>query len=317
MKRFLIQLSIAALSLSVLAPQAAYAKRFGGGNNVGMQRSMPPAKAPDTGSSFKPSPAAAPAAAGAGAAAAAAKPNRSWMGPLAGIAAGLGLAALMSHLGMGGLGGMGEMLMMVLMAAAAFMLVKMVLRRFAAQKSPQGLQFAGGAGTEQNPVSTAPGASTQNTGAWGAGTPGSLWSSSAAQTTTSPATGPSLSIPADFDTEGFERIAKLMFIRLQAANDTGDLTDLRAFTTNEMFATAKLDLQDRGDQTQQTDVVKLNAELLDVAQDATQQIVSVRFHGLIREEASMPTTTFDEIWHVVKPLDGHREWAIAGIAQRP
>ena len=38
-------------------------------------------------------------------------------------------------------------------------------------------------------------------------------------------------------------------------------------------------------------------------------------HGLIREERDAAAAPFDEIWHLVKPLDGSREWAIAGIAQ--
>jgi predicted lipid-binding transport protein (Tim44 family) len=55
--------------------------------------------------------------------------------------------------------------------------------------------------------------------------------------------------------------------------------------------------------------------VLDVATEADRQIVSVRFHGLIREEADAPAVPFDEVWHLVKPADGSREWAIAGIQQ--
>jgi predicted lipid-binding transport protein (Tim44 family) len=43
--------------------------------------------------------------------------------------------------------------------------------------------------------------------------------------------------------------------------------------------------------------------------------VSVRFHGLIREEPDSGTAPFDEVWHLVRPADGSREWAIAGIQQ--
>ena len=76
----------------------------------------------------------------------------------------------------------------------------------------------------------------------------------------------------------------MIFIRMQAANDSADLNDLRAFTTPEMFAAIKLDLQERGAKAQRTDVVRVDAEVLDVASEAERQIVSVRFHGLIREE---------------------------------
>ena len=120
-------------------------------------------------------------------------------------------------------------------------------------------------------------------------------------------------IPDDFDRVGFERIAKMIFIRMQTANDSADLNDLRNFTTPEMFAAVRLELQERGPAPQQTDVVKIDAEVLEVAEEATQQVVSVRFHGLIREEQDGAATPFDEVWHLVKPTDGSREWAIAGI----
>jgi predicted lipid-binding transport protein (Tim44 family) len=107
----------------------------------------------------------------------------------------------------------------------------------------------------------------------------------------------------------------MIFIRMQAANDTGDLNDLRAFTTPEMFAAVKLDLQERGSAAQTTDVVRIDAEVLDVATETDRQIVSVRFHGLLREEKDGVAAPFDELWHLVKPADGSREWAIAGIQQ--
>ena len=122
-------------------------------------------------------------------------------------------------------------------------------------------------------------------------------------------------LPPGFDTEAFERIAKMIFIRMQAANDTADLNDLRQFTTPEMFASVKLDLQERGSAAQQTDVVKIDAQVIEFATEAERQIVSVRYHGLIREEKDGVAAPFDEVWHLVKPVDGSREWAIAGIQQ--
>jgi predicted lipid-binding transport protein (Tim44 family) len=130
-----------------------------------------------------------------------------------------------------------------------------------------------------------------------------------------PAAAAASALPADFDRAAFERIAKLIFIRMQAANDKADLEDLRQFSTPEMFAVFKLELQDRGNAAQQTDVVQLAAEVLDAAQEAERQIVSVRYHGLIRELEGGAAAPFDETWHLVKPTDGSREWAIAGIAQ--
>jgi predicted lipid-binding transport protein (Tim44 family) len=62
-------------------------------------------------------------------------------------------------------------------------------------------------------------------------------------------------------------------------------------------------------------VAKVDAALVDFAQEGDQQIVSVRFTGLIREEAGAEAAPFDEVWHLVKPLDDSRSWAIAGIQQ--
>src|SRR5690606_11754437 len=81
---------------------------------------------------------------------------------------------------------------------------------------------------------------------------------------------------ADFDRDGFARQAKLNFIRLQAANDTGNVDDLREFTTPEVFAELQMQLSERGGAEQRTDVVELNAEVLDVAEEDGRYIVSVR-----------------------------------------
>ena len=91
MKKTLVMALFAGVLSFGMAPSDADARRIGGGGSAGMQRSLP-ARTPDA-LPAKPAPnAAAPATAGAAPAAAAAK--RSWMGPIAGLAAGLGIAAL-------------------------------------------------------------------------------------------------------------------------------------------------------------------------------------------------------------------------------
>jgi predicted lipid-binding transport protein (Tim44 family) len=320
-KRLLLSLAVVLCSVGFVASDVE-AKRLGGGSSSGMKRQTPPPQSPTpaqnaTPNQAAPTNAAAPTAA-AGAQAAA--PKRSWMGPIAGLAAGLGIAALLSHFGMGE--GLANVMTMLLIAAAAFFVIRFLLRRFgpgaakaAAAGGPNGMRLATAGGAPMSRAaepgwSSGPGA-TPGHGLAGAsaglGGAAGLGAASGAA-----AVG---HIPAGFDTAGFERIAKLIFIRMQAANDAGDLNDLRQFATPEMFATFKLDLQERGAAKQQTDVVQLEAEVVDVESTAEQQVVSVRFHGLIREEQDTGATRFDEVWHLVKPADGSREWAIAGIAQ--
>jgi predicted lipid-binding transport protein (Tim44 family) len=122
-------------------------------------------------------------------------------------------------------------------------------------------------------------------------------------------------IPADFDTAGFERNAKVNFIRLQAANDAGDLDDIRQFTTPEMFAELKMELADRGAVTQKTDVVSINANVIEVDEDADRYLVSVRFTGVIRDDSNEPDEAFDEVWHLMKSRQGNSGWVLSGIQQ--
>ena len=104
----------------------------------------PAAPAAATGSTTQKS--ATPAAAAAAPAAAAAKPSGAsrWLGPLAGIAAGLGIAAMLSHFGLGG--AMGDFLMVALLAAVAIVGVLFVIRMIRGSSAQPAAQGAG-AGT--------------------------------------------------------------------------------------------------------------------------------------------------------------------------
>ena len=82
-----------------------------------------------------------------------------------------------------------------------------------------------------------------------------------------------------------------------------------------MFAEIKLEIDERGRAPQQTDVVTLNADLLDVSEENRQYVASVRFHGAIREVEGAAPEAFDEVWHLAKPVDGSRGWVVAGIQQ--
>ena len=132
----------------------------------------------------------------------------------------------------------------------------------------------------------------------------------------SPSTGnvANSAVPAGFDVEGFLRQAKLNFIRLQAANDAGNLDDLKQFLAPEVFAEIQLQYEARGRSRQETDVQQLDAELLEVVTEGNLHVASVRFSGTIREDGGVPGG-FAEIWHLAKPLSGERGWQVAGIQQ--
>lgn len=275
MKRILLTVFALVLSVGVMLPEAE-AKRLGGGKSSGIQRSATPQAAA--------TPPASSAVAGQ-----AAKKN-SWLGPVAGLAAGLGLAALASSLGLGE--EFGNILMIALLVMAAFVVFRLLTRKRAAAPA---MQYAGmGAGGGSMPLSAPPAVGAAASGTSAAATP---------------------ALPAGFDAVGFVRQAKLNFVRLQAANDEGNLDDLREFVTPEMFAEVQLQLQERGNVTQRTEVVDLHAEIVECVEDAQRYLVSVRFRGLIREEKDAPPVAFDERWHLTKPVAGNRGWAVAGIQQ--
>lgn len=310
--------ALAGVTLSV-APIESEAKRLGSGRASGMQRQMPAKQADSSppAQNATPNQAAKPAqAAPANAAAptAAAQPaKRSWMGPIAGLAAGLGLAALASHFGFGD--ELANFMMIALLAVVAMVAIGWIMRRMRGAQ-PAGPQLAGaGAPLQGSPASAGLGGSQQAAGSPMAREAHGVFGG--AQPTGASAAGLGAAAasarPEGFDADGFTRIAKMIFIRLQAANDDANLDDLRKFTTPELFASLRLDLQERGQSSQQTDVMQLDAELVDTAQENGQWVASVRFSGLIREEVGQGAEPFNELWHLVKPLDGGREWAIAGI----
>ncbi|MEX8497368.1 MAG: Tim44 domain-containing protein [Leptothrix ochracea] len=320
MKTLLVTLSMAVAALTFgVAPQDAHAKRLGAGKPAGMQRQQtntPPAATPPTATPTPtPNPGATAGAATAGAGAAAAAGKRSWMGPLAGLAAGLGIAALMSHFGMGE--AFANVMMFALLAMVAVLAIGWLIRRFAkpasASTAVNGMQFAG-AGAHGNTMDTVPTWQTAPTPSAVAPSAPSAPAGTTTLASTTP-TGSLTALPADFDLAGFERIAKTVFIRMQAANDSGQVEDLRKFTTPELFASLRVDLQERGNIEQHTDVEELHTKIVDAAQEHDQQIVSVRFHGRLSERSQGQTTveSFAELWHFIRPMDGSREWAIAGI----
>lgn len=288
MKRFFFILTLVlGFALGVGQAEAA---RLGGGRSVGMQRQSVAPKPATPPSQATPAPAPASPAPTA-------PPKRNWLGPLAGLAAGLGIAALLSHFGLGE--GMANILMIALLVMVAVFIFKALFRR-----KPGETPFSA------RPVEPMPyanvGGSPQVAPAAPFSQPGSV------SATASDSTG---RIPAGFDTEAFLRVAKLNFIRLQAANDAKNLDDLREFVSPEMFAEIKMQMDERGHAPQQTDVVSLNAELLEVSTEQGRHVASVHFSGLISEVAGTAAAPFNEVWNLSKPVEGNKGWVVAGIQQ--
>ena len=304
----LLSFMIVALSLGLASLDADAARRFGGGGNLGKQRaaptqreSTPPSAAPAAPSQAAkpatPSPAATPPIA----------PKPSFMQRWGGLLAGLGIGVLLSSL----FGAqMGPIVGMLLAAVLGFLVIGFLMRLFMGRKQPAGTPAAtferrDEPAFDSTPASTA-GGRFSGIGARvsGAGTGNSV---TAANDASMVLGGP---------VEPFLRVAKTSFIRLQAANDAGDLDDVRDYTTPEMFAEIAMQVRDRGGAQQKTEVVSVDAAIADAAIEGDYAYASVRFWGLIREAPGANPEPFDEIWHVRRRANNPKDaWLIAGIQQ--
>ena len=296
-----LALAVVVLSLGMTAALDAEAKRLGGARSGGMQRqqvTQPATPANPAGGPAQAAPAAGAAAtAAAPAAAAGAAAKRSWAGPLAGLAAGLGLAALASYLGFGE--ALANIMLIALIAFAVMAVVGLVMRNRMARSATPAMAGAGAAS----------GGTGQPARPFGGTRIGSALSGLPAAHA-----GPA-AIPADFDAAGFARNAIAQFMALQSANDARDLQRLKDYLTPEMFELAREEVQARGDQPQQTEVFGLNAQVVEVVEEADRYIVSVRFTGSVRDQAGAVPEDLDEIWHLTKPRSGFGGWVVAGIQQ--
>jgi len=284
MKRVLIALS-ALFFTSVFVVDEAEARRLGGARSAGTQRQAAPDKPATPPAAQQAAPASTAAAAGTK------KPMSPWMGALAGLAAGLGLAWLLGD-------NLGSVMMAILLGLAAVVVVSLIARAFMKprpQSAPGNLQFAG-LGNET--VAAPP----PSQAAGGVAVP-------SFQSQFTP------KVPANFNAEAFLREAKKSFLALQVANDRGDISNIRELVTDEMYAHLKQDVDERRGARQHTDVVTLDASLLELVTESGMHLASIRFSGLIREEAGQAPQQFEEVWNLQKPEAGDAGWMLAGIQQ--
>jgi predicted lipid-binding transport protein (Tim44 family) len=274
----LLSIVISLLSLSLVAVDAD-ARRLGGGRNTGMQRSAPVEKqaAPKAPAQQQQAAPATPAQQPAGAS--------RWLGPLAGFALGAALFGLFLNNGLAGVLA-GLLLIGLIMAGLMY-----AVRALRGRTEERPLQYAGAGGTE--PAFTP--------------LPGGAGARSVAATTGG--------MPADFDTAGFLRHARLNFVKLQEAHDRKDLSTMRDFLAPDVYREIEADIRATGDTPQRTEVLTLEAEIVDVVEEAGSYVVSVHFSGTIREEAGQESAPLRETWHLEKPVNGRGGWMVAGIQQ--
>ncbi len=315
MKKF-FAIFVVCLALVTTTMDADAARRFGGGSSFG--RSAP------TFSQKAPGPQAAPKApqqqnAGAqqrqqsntAAPAQAAKPSM-MRSVLTGMAAALGITALLSMLGLDG-SAFASILTGLLMAMAVFFVLRLVMNIFAQRRTNPN----GGAATMQRPpvreevrpepmarqAYHEPSTSTRQ------GSVMDQFSQSASQ----PEEGTRDVTPDDFDREGFLKAALENYRKLQKAWDTGNVVEISDFTTQDIFIAVTHQLRERGHEVYKSEILELNNKLLGIAEEENVYVAVVEFHGKI--VISGEEEDINETWMLEKPVKGEGGWLLAGIKQ--
>lgn len=328
MKRTTI-LTLAAFAVLTLTLNGiADARRMGGGGNFGAQRSVPlqkaaPAPAVPAGnaaspSSPPPSQPAAPASASAPKAPPAAAPATAssgtsrWLGPIAGIAAGLGLAALMSHLGLSE--GFGTILLLGLVIFAGYFVLRMLLGRRQTSGAP--LQYSSATARANSSAPSVFTPSAPSAPSWRIPSTSELAAqSSSASATEALAVGATRkTLPQGFDAAAFATEAKRKYIEIQRSYDDADRAALSSVMTAEMATEIGRELDKRGLH-HPTEIVTLDADVLDVSTEEDKYWISVRFTGQVKEDGESLPHSIDEVWNLTKPVKGGSGWLLAGISQ--
>lgn len=123
-------------------------------------------------------------------------------------------------------------------------------------------------------------------------------------------------VPASYVASGDsddEVMARRFFTELQDLNNQGNLAALRKKTTSDIYGMLAHDIQTRTEGSN-TAVVSLNVKILSKDLENDQQVMSVRFTGLVSESANRAPDSIDEVWHFVQE-PSESGWRLAGIEQ--
>lgn len=137
-----------------------------------------------------------------------------------------------------------------------------------------------------------------------------------AQGMSMPAAAEEVSIPKDFDQQDFMKGAKAVYTRLQSSWDKRDLEDIRHFTSKEVWEEIKRQSQE-DPKPSKTEILRVNARLLEVASSNSHTVASVLFDVMMREsqEEDMAKEV-REIWHFSKDdKDPKSFWVLEGMQQ--
>lgn len=299
-------------SLTLAAPDFADAARLGKGRSFGSSSIMsrpatPPSGAFQGGSSSvnRQAPLASSRANG-GAATMANNKTGLFGGLFGGLLAGTMLGSLLGGTGMGG-GMVGGLMNLLLLGLLVYFGVRLFRRFRGGQESSR----------EEREVPRSMNYQDTSAGSQPYGQAGGAWDSlrSAPQAPAQEAAQPAADIPADFDQDEFLRGAKAAYTRLQSSWDRRDLDDIANFATDDVMQ--ELREQAKEDPNPgKTEILLVNASILEVREEGDLRRVAVYFDVLMREDqrAARPEQV-REVWHFVCSRREGDSWKLDGIQQ--
>ena len=217
------------------------------------------------------------------------------MGPIAGLAAGLGLAALASYMGIGE--ELMSFLLILLAGIAIFFIVRLVLRNMQSQPSLVG---APSSFNRSNIESSTPKKPVM----------GSTSSSQNTQKET---------ISQD-EIKSFLENSKKQFIEIQKIWDSRNIDNLKSFCTDDLILELSRQINERTNLSEKTSITELNASWQGMntyfSKDGHEvDEVYVLFSGMVRENDNSASKEFSEIWTLQRLKSTNDGWLIAGITQ--
>lgn len=294
----------------VAISQAAEAARLGGGSSFGYSKSIPSKSYSTAPKSTTTKPAATTSTTTKPASGAS-----KWLGPLAGLAAGGLLAAMLFGDGFEGI----QLMDILIFALIAFMLFKM----FASTRGRQAQQSAYSRQPEESYEARAQADTAYQRQSHSDFSNQPSYNPHQSESIIGSALGEGISeqavtvneVPAWFDAQQFVEGAKGHFVTLQKAWDDLDLSEVESYCTSELFSEIKRQAQGRVPGDNVTVVDTLDAEIADMAIDGQYFVVSIRFSGFIQEEANADAHAFHEVWHIRRDASDQGNWLVAGIQQ--
>ena len=128
----------------------------------------------------------------------------------------------------------------------------------------------------------------------------------------------------DLDTDHFMQAAKDIFVRMQTDWDAKNIEDIRKFCTPDVAEHISGQLQSMGENTTQTEVVMLHAEIAGTWLESNLEWAAVHFQSVLKERTlnsdsvvvATEDTNINEVWVFQhNPNNDDPTWYLSGIQQ--